>query len=121
MWSDSWVGMTPISNVPPTQTFLSISPQPMQKWPKVEQTKSLVNTTQPFDQIDHPLFSILPAHVVDLDAEEEAGGDVEGDEEHPEIGVAVEDADHADKNDEGQGREGHVGVGVYVGMPDKKL
>ena len=46
---------------------------------------------------------------------------MEGDEEHPEIGVAVEDADHADKNDEGQGREGHVGVGVYVGMPDKKL
>ena len=59
----------------------------------------------------------LPAHVINLDAEKETGRDVEGDEEQPEVGVAVEDADDADEDDERQRGEGHVGVGVDVRVP----
>ena len=59
----------------------------------------------------------LPAHVINLDAEKETGRDVEGDEEQPEVRVAVEDADDADEDDERQRGEGHVGVGVDVRVP----
>ena len=69
------------------------------------------------DPLEDACIEPPSAHVVDLDAEEEAGGHVESHEENPEVGVAVQDADHADKDDEGERREGLVGVGVNVGVP----
>ena len=67
--------------------------------------------------LNEKCLKYLPAHVINLDAEKETGRDVEGDEEQPEVGVAVEDADDADEDDERQRGEGHVGVGVDVRVP----
>lgn len=50
--------------------------------------------------LEDPCVELPPSHVVDVDAEGQAGKDVQAGKEYPEHEVALQDSNGADENDE---------------------